>query len=97
MTDILPMVATALGRHFAGFLQVLRARSPRGPWELSADRANVVRPILAEGVPPGHIFMVAGKSDTEPLFADDPYMSPNRRVTIILTRDKPPIPVDFTP
>ena len=39
-----------------------------GPWELSADRANAVRQILeAEGVPPGNIFMVAGKADTEPL------------------------------
>jgi chemotaxis protein MotB len=67
-----------------------------GPWELSADRANAVRAILAaEGVPPGHIFMVAGKADTEPLFADNPYLSPNRRVTITLMREEPPLPVDF--
>ncbi|MGB7717943.1 MAG: OmpA family protein, partial [Pseudolabrys sp.] len=53
------------------------------PWELSADRANAVRQILdAEGVPSGNIYMVAGKVDTDPLFPDDPYMSPNRRVTI---------------
>ena len=32
-----------------------------GPWELSADRANAVRQILAgEGISSGHIFMVAG-------------------------------------
>lgn len=67
-----------------------------GPWELSADRANSVRQILAaEGVPSGHIFMVAGKADTEPLFPDNPFMAPNRRVTISLMREEPPLPVDF--
>jgi chemotaxis protein MotB len=69
-----------------------------GPWELSADRANAVREILeAEGLPSGHIYMVAGKADTDPLFPDNPYMSPNRRVTITLMREAPPIPANFTP
>ena len=51
----------------------------------------------AKGVPSGHIFMVAGKADTEPLFPDNPFMAPNRRVTITLMREEPPIPVDFKP
>src|SRR5476651_48429 len=69
-----------------------------GPWELSADRANAVREILAgEGLPPGNIYMVAGKSDTDPLFPDNPSMSPNRRVTITLMREDPPLPADFNP
>jgi chemotaxis protein MotB len=69
-----------------------------GPWELSADRANAVRQVLAaEGVPSGHIFMVAGKADTEPLFPDNPFTSPNRRVTITMMREEPPLPVDFKP
>jgi chemotaxis protein MotB len=69
-----------------------------GAWELSADRANAVRQILAgEGVPTSHIFMVAGKADTDPLFPDNPSMSPNRRVTITLMREEPPIPTDFRP
>jgi len=69
-----------------------------GAWELSADRANAVREILAgEGLPPGHIYMVAGKADTDPLFPDNPYLSPNRRVTITLMREEPPIPPDLTP
>jgi chemotaxis protein MotB len=42
-------------------------------------------------------YMVAGKADTDPLFPDNPYMSPNRRVTITLMREEPPIPVDLTP
>jgi chemotaxis protein MotB len=69
-----------------------------GPWELSADRANAVREILAgEGLSVGHVFMVAGKADTDPLFPDNPYMSPNRRVTITLMREEPPIPADLKP
>jgi len=69
-----------------------------GPWELSADRANAVRQILAaEGMPSGHVYMVAGKADTEPLFPDNPSMAPNRRVTITLMREEPPLPADFKP
>jgi chemotaxis protein MotB len=69
-----------------------------GPWDLSADRANAVRRLLeAEGVPTGHIFMVAGKADTDPLFPDDPYIATNRRVTITLMREAPPVPPDIRP
>jgi chemotaxis protein MotB len=74
------------------------AKPGYGPWELSADRANAVREVLAgEGLPTGHVFMVAGKADTDPLFPDNPSMSPNRRVTITLMREEPPISPDFTP
>src|SRR5471032_3159533 len=74
------------------------AKPGYGPWELSADRANAVREILAgEGLPSGNIYMVAGKSDTDPLFPDNPSMSPNRRVTITLMREEPPLPADFNP
>lgn len=69
-----------------------------GPWDLSADRANAVRQILEdEGVPAGHIFMVAGRADSQPLFPDDPYIASNRRVTITLMRESPPIPTNFKP
>lgn len=69
-----------------------------GPWELSADRANAVRQILAaEGVPSENFYMVAGKADTDPLFPDNPAMSPNRRVTITLMREEPPLPADLSP
>jgi chemotaxis protein MotB len=69
-----------------------------GPWELSADRANAVRQILTgEGLPSGNVYMVAGKADTDPLFPDNPYMSPNRRVTITLMREEPPMSPDFQP
>jgi chemotaxis protein MotB len=69
-----------------------------GPWELSADRANAIRAVLAnEGIPSGHIFMVAGKADSEPLFPDNPTLAPNRRVTITMMREDPPLPPAFKP
>lgn len=74
------------------------AKSGYGPWDLSADRANSVRKILEEeGVPPGHFYMVAGRSDTQPLFPDDPFVAANRRVTITLMHEAPPLPADFRP
>ena len=64
-----------------------------GPWELSADRANSIRKILEEeGVPTASFFMVAGRADTQPLFPDDPFVAANRRVTITLMREAPPLP-----
>jgi chemotaxis protein MotB len=69
-----------------------------GPWNLSADRANAVRQILEEaGLPSTNFYEVAGKADTDPLFPDDPFMSANRRVTITLMREPPPVPPDLTP
>jgi chemotaxis protein MotB len=69
-----------------------------GPWELSSDRANAVRRILEEeGVPTSQFLEVGGKADTQPLFPDDPYIAANRRVTITLMREEPPIPLDFQP
>ena len=84
----------------AGHTSALRAPAlpGHGPWDLSADRANAVRRLLeGEGVPTAHIFMVAGKADTEPLFPDDPYIATNRRVTITLMREPPPVPPDIRP
>ncbi len=76
----------------------LPAKRGYGPWDLSADRANAVRQILEEeGVAPSHLYSVAGRADTQPLFPDDPYIAANRRVTILMMREAPPIPVDFKP
>ncbi len=73
-------------------------RSDYGAFDLSADRANAVRQILErEGLPPAHIFAVSGKADTQPLFPDDPSLSANRRVTITLMRENPPLPPGLTP
>jgi len=67
-------------------------------FDLSADRANTVRQILErEGLPGTHIFSVSGKADSEPLFPDDPALAANRRVTITLMREDPPLPPDLKP
>ena len=76
----------------------LPSRLGYGAWEISADRANSVRRILeAEGIAPTSLFMVAGKADTQPLFPDDPYIAANRRITITLMRESPPLPPGFSP
>ncbi|MGA7790690.1 MAG: flagellar motor protein MotB [Xanthobacteraceae bacterium] len=68
------------------------------PWALSVGRANAVRQILEEeGYPSDQIYKVAGKAATEPLFLEDPTMAPNRRVTITLRREAPPLPPDLQP
>ena len=62
------------------------------------DRANTVLRILEEqGYPSANFYQVAGRADTDPLFPDDPFMAANRRVTITLLREAPPVPPDLKP
>jgi chemotaxis protein MotB len=64
-------------------------------FELSAARANEARRILAaQGIPGSRIYEVAGRADSEPLFADDPTLPGNRRIAITLLREAPPLPAD---
>ncbi len=64
-------------------------------FELSAARANEARRILqAQGIPVDRIYEVAGRADSEPMFADDPTLPGNRRIAITLLREAPPLPVD---
>ncbi|NVO15445.1 MAG: flagellar motor protein MotB [Rhodoplanes sp.] len=73
-------------------------RPGSGPWELSAERASAVRRILEEeGMPGTQFFGVTGKADIQPLFPDDPFVAANRRVTISLIREEPPMPLDLKP
>ena len=90
-----PLRVSIVGHTAAGFLP---ARSDYGAFDLSADRANTVRQILErEGLPPSHIFAVSGKADSQPLFPDDPTLPANRRVTITLMRENPPLPPGLKP
>lgn len=74
------------------------AKNGYGQWELSADRANAARRILSEnGVPHDKFFAVVGKADSQPLFPDDTFLAANRRVTILLMSEKPPMPPDQRP
>ena len=73
--------------------------NPRyGPWELSSDRANVVRDILGEaGLTDDHISAVVGRSTSDPFFINDPYLAANERVKITVLYTAPPVPVDLAP
>lgn len=67
-------------------------------WELTADRANAARSILAEaGVPSDRFFSVAGKADTDPLFPDNTFLPANRRISILIMSEAPPIPLGHKP
>lgn len=90
-----PLRVAIVGHTSAGFVP---SRSGYDGFDLSADRANVVRQILErEGLPTSHIFSVAGKAETQPLFPDDPSLAANRRVTITLMREDPPLPPNLRP
>ena len=90
-----PLRVSIVGHTAAGFVP---ARSDYGAFDLSADRANSVRQILErEGLPSSHVFGISGKADSQPLFPDDPTLAANRRVTITLMRENPPLPPDLKP
>ena len=73
--------------------------NPRyGPWELSSDRANVVRTILGEfGLPDTQIKSVVGRATTDPIFPNDPYMAANQRIEITVLNEPSPVPPDLEP
>jgi chemotaxis protein MotB len=90
-----PLRVSIVGHTAAGFVP---SRGDYDAFDLSADRANAVRQILErEGLPPSHVFAVSGKADTLPLFPDDPSLAANRRVTITLMREDPPLPPNLKP
>jgi chemotaxis protein MotB len=69
-----------------------------GAWELSSDRANVVRSILNEfGLSDGHVNSVVGRATGEPFFPNDPYLSANSRIKIVVLYAAPPVPPWLAP
>lgn len=90
-----PLRISIVGHTSSGFVP---SQSDYDAFDLSADRANVVRQILQqEGLPTSHIFAVSGKADTQPLFPDDPSLAANRRITITLMREDPAVPPNLKP
>jgi chemotaxis protein MotB len=74
------------------------ARGSGDDWALSSARANASRGVLQEaGVDPDRIYQVAGKANSDPLFPDDPTLPGNRRIAIVLLREKPVLPPDHAP
>ncbi|MBP7704897.1 MAG: OmpA family protein [Caulobacter sp.] len=70
-------------------------RTAGGDWKLSSDRADVSRQLLqGYGVDPDRVYQVAGKANSDPLYADDPMLAGNRRIAIVLLREAPVLPPD---
>ena len=71
---------------------------PGNDWALSAGRADASRAVLQEaGVDPDRVYQVSGKANSDPLFPDDPTLAGNRRIAIVLLREKPVLPPDARP
>jgi chemotaxis protein MotB len=64
-------------------------------WQLSSSRAEAARAIITgAGVSNDRIYEVAGRAGSEPLLPEDPGASANRRLSILLMKEAPPIPSD---
>jgi chemotaxis protein MotB len=62
----------------------------RSNWDLSTERANATRRLLADnGLPDTRIRDVTGHADRDLLLPADPLASANRRIAIILLRTAP--------
>lgn len=58
-------------------------------WNLSTDRANMIRKLLLEeGMMPSRLKEVSGRADTDPLAPNDPSASQNRRISIVILTNK---------
>jgi chemotaxis protein MotB len=69
-----------------------------GNWELSADRANSARRVLAaSGVSGDRFAEVVGKASTDPLYPDDPMRPENRRLSILLMQEAPVLDPSVAP
>jgi chemotaxis protein MotB len=67
-----------------------RGKADYSNWELSTDRANAARRALVNaGVDDRRVENVSGKADTDPKIKDNPLSPENRRISIVLLRDKP--------
>ncbi len=64
----------------------------RSNWELSAERANATRRLLAEaGLPEARVQTVSGRADRDPLLPADPLAAVNRRIAIVVLREAAPV------
>lgn len=67
-------------------------------WGLSVGRAMAVREMLANaGLPDDRFGSITGKGTTEPMIKDNPYLAVNRRISLTLKADAPPLPNALTP
>ena len=66
-----------------------------GAWALSANRALTTAEILGSfGLGAGSLAQVIGVADKDPMFPDDPFLSGNRRIELVLLKEAPALPSD---
>ena len=64
-------------------------------WRISSGRALVAADLLGSyGLGSDHVESVVGKADSDPLFPNDPALSANRRIEILLIHEPPPLPLN---
>ncbi len=62
-------------------------------WTLSAQRALATAGILGSfGLGAGSLAQVIGVADKDPMFPDDPFLSGNRRIELVLLKEAPAMP-----
>ena len=67
-------------------------------WTLSSSRADAARQILqGAGIDADRVAQVVGKAAADPLYPDDPTLPGNRRITLVLLREKPVLPTNANP
>jgi len=65
----------------------------RSNWELSTERANATRRLLMEaGLQESRFRSVTGNADRDPLLPGDPLAAANRRIAIVVLRNKQATP-----
>lgn len=69
--------------------------TPGGPaWELQLRGVSTAAILSQYGLSTEKLANVSGVADTRPLFPDDPFLSSNRRIELVLAPDKPSLPSD---
>jgi chemotaxis protein MotB len=82
----------------AGHTSATPGQKNAADWQLSSARADMARQILqSSGVDADRVYQVSGKAASDPLYPDDPTLPGNRRITIILLREKPVLPTNANP
>jgi chemotaxis protein MotB len=75
-----------------------QGRADYSNWELSTDRANAARrALVTSGVNENRVENVSGKAETDPKIKADPFSPENRRISIVLLRDQPPVSLQTAP
>jgi chemotaxis protein MotB len=82
----------------AGHTSATTGEKSSSDWQLSSARADMSRQILqGAGIDADRIYQVSGKAASDPLYPDDPTLPGNRRITIVLLREKPVLPANANP